>query len=329
MSPRFFTALLAATVVAVAAAAWSVLHGPVTATAVGTGEVAFPLLAASPDTVRRIELRTTEGAMSFERTETGDWVTPEKHRYPVSSRRIREVLTELADMRLVEPKTGMAERYPLIGVEPVDATDANSVELRLEDAAGGVLAHALFGVRVWHRTGDARHGIFLREPGADRAWLASGGTDLSYDIQDWLDRAIIDVGADGITAITVRPEAADGFVVSRAPDGSLAADGHEVDPDLLRRLASGLARLSLADVAPRGEEAVAAGASLAYTTANGLVIEVTERRDGWLTFQATATGPDARQRADALNDRLAPWRYRLADWQYEKLFGAAQKAAGG
>ena len=328
MSARFFTALLAATVIAVAAAAWSVMHGPVTATSVRAGQVAFPLLAAGPDTVRRIELRTTEGAMSFERTEAGGWVTPEKHRYPVSSRRIREVLTELADMRLVEPKTAMAERYPLIGVEPVDAADANSVELRLEDAGGKVLAHALFGVRVWHRTGDARHGIFLREPGADRAWLASGGTDLSYDILDWLDRAIIDVAADGIAAIAVQPEAADGLVVSRGSDGLLTADGSEVDPDLLRRLASGLARLSLVDVAPRGE-AGAAGAGLSYTTGDGLVIEVTERQDGWLTFQATATGSGARQRADALNDRLAPWRYRVADWQYERLFGAALKAAGG
>ncbi len=328
MSPRFFMALLAATVIAVAGAAWSVIHGPVTATSVRAGEVAFPLLAASPDAVRRIELRTTEGALSFERTETGRWVTPEKHRYPVSSRRIREVVTELADMRLVEPKTGMAERYPLIGVEPVDAADANSVELRLEDAGGRVLGHALFGVRVWHRTGDARHGIFLREPGADRAWLASGGTDLSYDMQDWLDRAILDVAADEITTIAVRPEAADEFKVSRTSDGSLKADGREVDQDLLRRLAAGLARLSLIDVEPRGE-AGAAGSGLSYTTGDGLVIEVTEWRDGWLTFAAAATGPDARHRADALNDRLAPWRYRLADWQYERLFGGAALAAGG
>ncbi|MCY4589965.1 MAG: DUF4340 domain-containing protein [Alphaproteobacteria bacterium] len=327
MSPRFFTALLVATVIAVAGASWSVMHGPVTAT-VGTGEVAFPPLAAGPDAVHRIELRTTEGTLSFERSETGGWVTPEKHRYPVSSRRIREVVTELADMRLVEPKTRMAERYPLIGVEPVDAADANSVELRLEDAGGRVLAHALFGVRVWHRTGDARHGIFLREPGADRAWLASGGTDMSYDMQDWLDRAIIDVAADEIAAIAVRPEAAEDLVVSRGSDGMLTADGREVDPDVLRRLASGLARLSLIDVAPR-REAVAAGASLSYTTGDGLVIEVAERQDGWLTFQATATGPDARQRADALNDRLAPWQYRLADWQYERLFGAALKAVDG
>ena len=328
MSPRFLLVLLAATVIAVAGAAWSVVRAPVTATPVRAGEVAFPLLAARPDAVRRIVLRTVEGEMSFESAGSGHWVTPAKHRYPASARRIREVVGELADMRLVEPKTRMAERYRLVGVEAVDTPDANSVELRLEDAEGTVLAHALFGVRVWHRTGDARHGIFLREPGAEQAWLASGGTDLSYDLQDWLDRAILDVAETDIATIAVRPAGAAGYRVSRRSGGSLEADRPGIDPEALRRLGSGLARLSLADVAPR-DDTLAAGASLTYATADGLVIEITDRTGDWLTFRASAGDSGARQRAEALNDRLGPWQYRLAEWQRERLFGAALEASGG
>ena len=330
MSPRALLILLLIATVAVAGAAWSIVHGPETATPAYSGEAAFPKLAANPDAVRRIFIRTAESEFSFRRTGTGVWVIPAKHLYPASARRIHGVVAELADMRLVEAKTRLPERYGLVGVEPVETPDANSVLVRLEDGDGTVLAHAIFGVRIWRRTGDARYGIFMREPEAEQAWLASGGTDFSYDLLDWLDRGILDIDAGDVTRISVRPPSGDGYsILRKAEDGQLALEGgqREVDPAALDRLAAGLARLSLNDVAPRDRDADI-GTGLSVTTNDGLVVDVAlEDGDGsWIAFAVTAadTADEAvKARAAELQGRLGPWRYRVAEWQHSRLFDTA------
>ncbi len=259
MSPKVFLGLLVITLIASVAAAVTVLQQPA-ATAVRYGEEpAFPALRANPDAVAKIVLTTPEGTFTLVR-ETGDrWSAAERFGYTVDRQRVRDLVVALADMRLIEAKTRMPERYSRIEVEDLDAKDAKSRLLRLESEDGKVLAEALIGKQHHGLTGSQSAGTYLRRPGEAQAWLASGGVQIEPQVVDWLDRQVVDLGADSIRRVEIRPEGGEAYVVERAAAGAplllqnLAAGETAKKADDLLPLASAFAGVSFDDVKRRSE----------------------------------------------------------------------------
>ena len=332
MTPRFVLGLAAATALAVAGAVWAVLDAPRTAGAARMGEVAFPALHAGPDAAARLVLDGGEGEFALERGADGAWTAPGRHGHPAAARRVREALAALADMRLVEARTRLPERYARIGVEPPGAPDSGSIRARVEDSGGRALADAIFGGRVFRRVGEARAGVFLRFPEDEQAWLASGGTDLPADPLDWLDRAIVDIPADSVARVDSAPAGAAGYVLRRGAAGEsfrlLGAEGAlPLDAEAARRLASGLSALAFEDVFPRGAAPAGgvAASRITFATFDGLEIAVLlSRTDGeaWADFSAAAAGgaeAAVRERARELDARLSRWTYRIAEWRRARL----------
>jgi Domain of unknown function (DUF4340) len=215
MSARAFLGLLAITVVAVAAAAMVALERPTAAPVRYVDQPAFPALRADPDAVAKVVLTMPDHSITLVR-ETGDrWSALERFGYPVDSAKVRALIVALADMRLVEAKTRLPERYPRLEVEDPTEADAKSRLLRAEGADGKVLAEAILGKRQHRLTGNQAAGTYLRRPGEEQSWLASGGVDLDTAVVDWLDDQIVDLDPERIGRIEIRPEAGAGYVVRR------------------------------------------------------------------------------------------------------------------
>jgi hypothetical protein len=270
-------------------------------------EPAFPALRANPDAVAKIVLTTPDGTFTLVR-ETGDrWSAAERFGYAVDGKRVRDLVVALADMRLIEAKTALPERYSRIEVEDVKAKDAKSRLLRLESADGKVLAEAVIGKQHHRLTGSQPEGTYLRRPGEAQAWLASGGVQIEPKVVDWLDRQVVDLSADDIRRIEIRPEGGEAYAAERAAAGAplvlqnLAAGETAKKPEDLNRLASAFAAISFDDVERRGDLKWPAGAQTAIaTTLDG--VEVTAQLakiDGqpWAIFNARqleAAGPAAK-----------------------------------
>jgi hypothetical protein len=318
----------------VAAAAWSIARDPAASFAVTDAGIAFPALHANPDAAAKLVLMTGAGRFTFNRIADGSWVALDKHGYAVSARRIRAVATQLADMRRIEAKTALPERFAQIGVEAPDTPKANAAMVRLENAAGDVLVETILGERVWRQTGPARTGTFIRAPDGERAWLASGGVDLPADLIDWLDRAIVNIDGDEVAKVEVIPATGSPFLIARKVLGSdfslLSAKGPlRLDTEAAKKLSTGLARLTFEDVVPSAQKAVGADRSrVDVTTFDGLKVTIVFIKEGartWARFSAEAlasgkTDPAAaKARAAKINARVAPWTYRIAEWQRAKL----------
>jgi hypothetical protein len=296
MSPKVFIGLLVVTVITSAAAAVTVLHEPAAAPVHYGDEPAFPALRANPDAVAKIELTTPDGKFALVR-ETGDrWSSAQRFGYTVDAKRVRDLVVALADMRLIEAKTKMPDRYSRIEVEDVDAKDAKSRLLRLETADGKVLAEALIGKQHHRLTGSQQEGTYLRRPGEAPAWLASGGVQIEPKVVDWLDKQVVDLSADDVRRIEIRPEGGEAYVAERAGAGAplvlqnLAAGETAKKAEDLNRLASAFAAVTFDDVQRRSDLKWPASAQSAVaTTFDG--VEVTARLakiDGqpWAIFDA-------------------------------------------
>jgi hypothetical protein len=126
---------------------------------------------------------------------------------------LRQVLLGLADLTLVEPKTDRPDLFARLDLD--DPANGKSTEIRLSDRTGQAVAELIVGRRRTDRLGTGNDAVYVRKPGADRAWLARGSLDVSGEVVDWLDRRILDIPAARIASVKLTGEGAT-LVLSRS-----------------------------------------------------------------------------------------------------------------
>lgn len=341
MSPKTFIAWAIAAAVTLAAALGLTLSEPAVTTVRLVNEPAFPLLRANPDGVAKIAVSTRETRFTLVRGEDGAWTAPDKFGYRAAPDKVRALVVDLADMRLVEAKTKRPDRYPRLQVEDVIAEGSASRLLRLADAQDKVLAEVILGKSSAGFTAGQDSGTYLRRPGEEQSWLASGGPTLDNTLIDWLDKSIVDLANELIRRIEVSPQGTEQgteryVALRKSKDGQFGLetlpDGRALQAGALGRLASGLSNLSLKDVKPRAEFDLPASHTVAtLTTFDGLEVTAqlaTVEEEHWALFQARAVeqeGNDgeqaesARQEAEAINGRVGDWAFQIDTFAAERL----------
>jgi hypothetical protein len=303
MSPKVFLGLLTVTVITAAAALLTALSQPTAAPVRYVDEPAFPALREDPDAVAKVVLTTPEGSFTLVR-ETGDrWSALERFGYQVDEDQVRALVVALADMRLIEAKTRLPERYGRLEVEDVDTKDAKSRLLRVESADGKVLAEAIFGKQQQRLTGNQAAGTYLRRPGEAQSWLASGGVAIDGEVVNWLDEEIVELDAERVALVEIRPESGPGYVAQRDAAGEplqladLAEDETAKEGADLDRLAAAFAGLRFEDVKQRRDLAWPdAHHTATATTFDGVELTVQLAKiDGepWAIFDARQVEPVA------------------------------------
>ena len=282
------------------------------------GEVVFPDLHGRTGGVAVIEVTRAGAAFALERR-GGGWANAGLGGYPAKAELVETVLSGIADLRYLEPKTARAALHPKLGVEDA-GPGAGSTRLTLGDGEGGVLADLVAG-KARPRTANAdRAGVYIRLPGRERAWLAEGTLDVHRDAAGWSDRAIVDIHAHAIRSLTVRH--ADGEVVDlhraglddrkltlrNPPAGAVVAHQHQID-----YMAGLLQGLSFVDARAGGpsDPAVAPGFEATVQTSDHLRVTLragNPAEDGtlWAAVEAgLADDVEASDHARAEASRIA------------------------
>ena len=292
------------------------------------GMAVFPTLRDRTSRVVEIEVGRTGAGFALERRGDG-WANTGLGGYPARAEPIETVLSEIAGLRYLEPKTARPALYPKLAVEDA-GPGAGSTRLTLRDGDGGVLADLIVG-KARPRTANARRaGVYVRLPGRERAWLAEGTLDVHRDAGGWSDREIVDVDARSIRSITVRHE--DGEVVDlhRAepgdrkltlrtlPAGAAVAYQHQID-----FMAGLLEGLSFVDARAGGPSDPAVSPGFEVTAESMDHLRVTLRAgnpaedgslwaavDAGLAVGAEASG-HARAEASRIASRFDGWLLKL------------------
>ncbi|MEZ5934675.1 MAG: DUF4340 domain-containing protein [Alphaproteobacteria bacterium] len=336
MTPRTFLGLAVLTLATTAGAVAAVMSQPTTAPVAYVDEPAFPELRAAPDAVAKVTIQTKDGTITLARTSPETWTSPDRFDYPAAHDKINKLVRQLNDMRLIEAKTTSPERYGRLEVEDM-ADKANSRLIRLEDEGGKVLAEALIGKRLFRLTGSANSGTYIRRPGENQSWLASGGFDLDPEVEAWLDQIVVEVDRDQVKKVEVALAEGEGYSVSREKaEDELQFEGL-ADGEVLKEgsstaeLASALTSVRLAAVKPKGDVAWPEQKSVVkVSTFDGmdLTVEMALIDDEpWATFAAAAgelpedkaAADQTLQRIEAINDKAAAWAYQVNQSLFQRL----------
>jgi hypothetical protein len=326
MKPTTFLVLLAATAVSVAAAGYAVLsESRIQAPKAAGGAPVFGSLLARANDVQTATIASASGKFTIAHKGDG-WVLVEKDGYPVAADKLRQLVAGLADLRLLEAKTDQPDRHARLEVEDITAKDAKSKQVTLAGADGKPLADLIVGKQNYTADLNGLHGVYVRRPGEAQAWLAQGSVEVPTAATDWIDRTVVDLGADKIQRLQFEPTGAPAVTVSKAdkaaPDYTLAPlpEGKSADPDAVKRLTQVFAAVSLDDVRADKDtdKAVKAGTAEAGTF-DGLTLKAELlAMDGgtWLRLKALAAdGSAAAADAKAINDRVAGWLFKLPQFK--------------
>lgn len=270
------------------------------------------------------------------------WTVKEASGYRADWDAVRELLSGLAQAVLVEPKTANPEYYDRLGVEDVN----------LESAGGTMVSFApetgLFPVIVGN-SARGRTGHYVRLADSESSALIDTVMNVPVERSAWLETSIVDISdaevveveithPDGEVVKIVKASADDeNFQLQNIPEGREAKSDWSANA-----LGNVLAGLELDEVTAREELDWDGAGRLYLLTADGLVIEAAmleragpeEGSDSefWIQLEAQlyttgvgtgtegdTTEADTRDRADAINDRVRGWAYRIPQYKYNAM----------
>ncbi len=336
MTPKTVMGLGAVTLVAVIAAVVSVSTHRTSATD-SVEEPVFTGLEDKVNAAATLTVRTADESVSIQRSD-GHWAIAEKKGFPADSEMVRRVLIQLSQLRLMERKTEMPERYPRIEVSDLDAEDAKSTLLTVKSGSGDVLADLIVGKTKNGLAGATGKGVYLRKAGEKQSWLARGELDLRKGVNAWLAKGIVDVGGDRIKRITsTRADGAVTVFTKATPEdktfeiGGLP-DGKAAKEDEIKDLGEVLSDLRLTNVAPASDKVLTDDkiVQAEVVTFDGLVvnIDMEETEDGiWARFEASSggSGAETAKEADDINARVKGWVYQIPDFKVRPLLKSPEE----
>ena len=209
---------------------------------------AFPELRGHLNELKAIHLLAAaeKPVVTLVNTDKG-WTVQEKYGYPANLGKLRGLLLDLADIRLLEAKTANAQHYPELGVEPITAAEAKGLLIKLEGQ--GQTAELIIG------NPGKQGGTFVRRPADKQSWLASAVMIIDKDPEHWLDTALLDIGTDQIAEIRLEKPGAAPLRLFKQQAGDSSFQIADIPPNRepnpaveTGALASTLAGLNFSDV---------------------------------------------------------------------------------
>lgn len=318
--------LMSITAIMVAAAAAALATGGAGDGAGGADQPALPGLAQRLGDIALVEIKRTGFDLTFVR-DGDNWLTAQKGNYPADAGKVRRVVLALADMTLVEPKTGNPQLYPRLEVE--DPGKGKSTLVTIKDKSGAALGRLIVGKHSYDRLGEGDDGMYVREPADPQSWLARGSLDLADDVPNWLARRIVNIPDSRVAKVVLTQPDGSALTLSRAkPDEKFALENPPQNAKyksdtVLGEPAMALETLDLDDVQPAAKLPVPGNGVTAasYTTFDGMTLNVKLFRhdnQSWVALAATGTGKAATE-AKNLDKGVSHWVYAIPAYKAKML----------
>ncbi|HSN72179.1 MAG TPA: DUF4340 domain-containing protein, partial [Steroidobacteraceae bacterium] len=246
MTPRRLAAVGVLAVLAIGGAFW--LAGQRSLERDVSSEPLYPGLKEDIDQLEGLRVYGPGDTVVVTVTRVDDrWQVLERGGYPADASRLRNLFRDLAAANRIEQKTAQPERYAELGVEGIEGSDAGGVRIVLEGVDPDV--DLIVGKQA-----SGRGGSYVRRSGDAASWLIDRTLAVPRSPAEWLDRAVIDIGADRIQSAEI---AADGSEYEAAKasraDADFAVTGvpearQLSSPGAANGLATSLQRLEADDV---------------------------------------------------------------------------------
>jgi hypothetical protein len=316
----------------------------------------YPSLEKELDSVTSVKLLQAGDvpAVELQRGASG-WTVAERSGYPADVAKLRKLLLDLAEAKVIEEKTANPQSYATLGVEDTSQPSATGSRVQLAGVSKPV--DLIVG-----KMAPGAKSRYVRRAGEPQSWLVDRTLDTSTTADAWLRKEIIDVSADRIQSARITLGGAKAYAAEKSGRAAANFDvqglprGKELSsPSAANALATSLAGLALTDVR-HAKDFVTPGADVAdVKTFDGLAIRIEGWKQGEKRYIAVKTAFDAaqaersrlpveapasegapssppasatipntdekvRQEADSIQQKVAGWVYEIPEYKYDAIF---------
>ncbi|HZD24791.1 MAG TPA: DUF4340 domain-containing protein [Alphaproteobacteria bacterium] len=309
MKSKSLGVLAAVTVLAVAAAAWSVWQREQSTRIAAVPASLYPGLAGRVNEVASVKVAGKGLDFTMQKGPNGDWTIPERGGYPVEFKTVKRIVVGIADMKPLEAKTAQPALLGKLGLkapkegDKADAkaegdsdADRHGTRIALAGDDGKSIAAVIIG-KTKSMPSSTREGwYYVRKADSNQSWLVASRLEVGDKISAWLSGDMPVIKRERMHM--VRTEKPNGEVIRIARPDSKARDFKLQDmPEgwkmkyetAANALGSAVGFLAFDDVRP-ADKVDLSGATVAdYTTFDGLVltVRIVKRDDGyWAGFKA-------------------------------------------
>jgi hypothetical protein len=205
MSRQRFIGLLIAALVAISGALY--LSSQRNLTRDSHGMPLLPSLEGELNTVTELTVRKGSATPAVTLHRQGEqWTVAERANYPADVSKLRRLLLALSDARIREEKTSNPASYSVIGVEDPALPNAAAAQVEVTARDG---KHAVI---VGKPVGE---GSFVRRAGENTSYIVEPAISVDAQPRFWIDTRLLDLPADKIQSIEVKPAGEPGYSVHR------------------------------------------------------------------------------------------------------------------
>lgn len=339
MSARRVAALLIAGILVIAGGLWLATQQRGAGEA-SSGEAVLPKLKESVNDITEVRLIKGDGTRTVLKKRAADWVVDERG-FPADSGKVRKLLLDLAELRVVEEKTSDPANYARLGVQDVSTPESTGTRIEV------VGPQESFALIAGNTSGTRSR--YLRLADAQLSLLVTPQLSVDADPTQWIDRTVLDIPQARIKEVKVEPAKGPAYTVTRetreqqdfaVPD---LPKGQELSsPSAANSIAASIASLSVDDVrkaaspsektddlSTRSAQRAGSVTSRAtFQTFDGLIVEVVGREDGsdrLISVNARSSTEDAQAEAQKINARLDGWEIEIPAYKYDAIFRSIEQ----
>lgn len=190
-------------IIIAAAAVWGVLElnkTPDAALDVATEQALLPEFEEAANAIDAVKVSKAGGETVAELTRNEQqWVVSSAHDYPADVDKIRTLLIDLIDARIVEQKTANPEYYERLGVDDITQEDTEGVQVELKNSEDD----SSLGLIIGKLASNGGSGTYVRRSGEEQSYLIGSTVALSKDSHQWLQQPIMEVPFERIQRVSI------------------------------------------------------------------------------------------------------------------------------
>ena len=238
--------------------------------------------------------------------------------FPAKIEPVRELIKSLAALAIVERKTADPARHHELELAPPEAEEGAGKRIALNAAAGTAIESLIIG-KADYTVGGGGGGHFVRRETDPQSYLVSGAVKLPFSRAGWFDTALVDIGEAKINRASLGDGQSSVLRFRRVDDALVIADLRpDLEPNLekIGRMDRSFVPLKLEDVRRASKRELAGEPILAFETDTGLSLEIRSveaiaDNNRWVRISAAASKSEAEGEAQAIEDKVKGFEFRL------------------
>jgi len=181
-------------------------------------ELLFPQVESGINNISKIRLRGYNSTVELGK-QGKNWVITSSDNYPVIFDKVRALLIQFANFKVLAEKTRRPQLYYRLSVEEPEKKGSRAIVTTLYGADGNEVVALIIGRE---KTGNAINpipGFYGRIPGNETSLLIQGNPEVSANSRDWFVTHLFHVPSETVQEVRIAHPGEDTVLLNRSDEG--------------------------------------------------------------------------------------------------------------